>query len=197
MESFREFQAFLFYFSLIEWFAILSSLVYVFLATYGKMSAWFFGALGAFTYAYLSVEKQLYIDSLLQVIYLLFAVYGWFSWSKKGEEELVLVKWPLKNHALAVVVGSLLACLVGYLFDTFTRQFNPYMDAFITVFSLLATYLTAKKVVENWLYWIIINPFCAYLFYSRGLQPTAFLYGLYTLIAVVGYLKWKKEFRRQ
>lgn len=196
MDGFREFQAFLFYFDFVEWFAIFSSLMYVFLATYGKASAWFFGALSAFTYAFFSFEKQLYIDSILQVFYLLLAIYGWVAWSKGGDEELKLTQWQLKTHGLVLVSGSVLVGCVGYLFDSFTRQFNPYVDAFVAVFSVFATYMVTKKIVENWLYWIIIDAVCMYLFYSRGVYPSAGLYGLYTVIALFGYLRWKKEFKR-
>jgi nicotinamide mononucleotide transporter len=84
--------------------------------------------------------------------------------------------------------------LFGYIFDQYSNQANPYLDAFTTIFSLMATFMVAKKVLENWIYWIIIDAFSVYLFASRGLYMTSVLFILYTLIAIFGYFSWKKQF---
>jgi nicotinamide mononucleotide transporter len=79
--------------------------------------------------------------------------------------------------------------------ERFTNQAAPFVDAPITLFSLFATYLVAQKVVENWWYWIVIDVICIPLFYSRGLYVTSFLYVVYTIMAVVALIQWKRNYR--
>ena len=87
--------------------------------------------------------------------------------------------------------------LLGYIFAYFTNQANPFVDAFTSVFSFTATFMVTKKVLENWIYWIIIDAISVYLFYSRELYVTAGLMCLYSLIAVFGLVKWYLIYKRQ
>ena len=87
--------------------------------------------------------------------------------------------------------------LFGYIFDQYSNQANPYLDAFTTIFSLMATFMVAKKVLENWIYWIVIDLLSIQLYAHRDLNLTAVLFALYTVIAVVGYFRWRKAFRLQ
>jgi nicotinamide mononucleotide transporter len=86
---------------------------------------------------------------------------------------------------------------LGYIFDSYTNQENPYTDAFSTVFSLAATFMVTKKVLENWIYWIVIDAVCIYLFASRGLFLTSILFFFYTIIAVFGFVQWRRQFKLQ
>lgn len=179
-----------------EWLAITSSLLYVILVTYKVLAAWIFAALSSLLYIYLCYSNRLYLESILQVFYFGMAIYGWFMWTSDDEtKDVTVIQWPLKYHIYNVLISGSLMLLFGYIFDQYSNQANPYLDAFTTIFSLMATFMVAQKVLENWIYWIIIDAFSVYLFASRGLYMTSVLFILYTLIAIFGYFSWRKQFK--
>jgi nicotinamide mononucleotide transporter len=181
--------------SIWEWFAVASSLLYVILITYKVLAAWIFAALSSVLYIYLCYSNRLYLESILQVFYFGMAIYGWFMWTSDDDtKDVTVIQWPLKYHIYNILISGALMLLFGYIFDQYSNQANPYLDAFTTIFSLMATFMVAKKVLENWIYWIIIDAFSVYLFASRGLYMTSVLFILYTLIAIFGYFSWKKQF---
>jgi len=182
--------------SIWEWFAVASSLLYVILITYKVLAAWIFAALSSLLYIYLCYSNRLYLESILQVFYFGMAIYGWFMWTSDDEtKDVTVIQWPLNYHIYNVLVSGTLMLLFGYIFDQYSNQANPYLDAFTTIFSLMATFMVAQKVLENWIYWIIIDAFSVYLFASRELYMTSVLFILYTLIAIFGYFSWKKQFK--
>lgn len=181
--------------SIWEWLAVASSLLYVILITYKVLAAWIFAALSSVLYIYLCYSNRLYLESILQVFYFGMAIYGWFMWTSDDDtKDVTVIQWPLKYHLYNILISGALMLLFGYIFDQYSNQANPYLDAFTTIFSLMATFMVAKKVLENWIYWIIIDAFSVYLFASRGLYMTSVLFILYTLIAIFGYFSWKKQF---
>jgi nicotinamide mononucleotide transporter len=181
--------------SIWEWLAVVSSLLYVILITYKVLAAWIFAALSSVLYIYLCYSNRLYLESILQVFYFGMAIYGWFMWTSDDDtKDVTVIQWPLKYHIYNILISGALMLLFGYIFDQYSNQANPYLDAFTTIFSLMATFMVAKKVLENWIYWIIIDAFSVYLFASRGLYMTSVLFILYTLIAIFGYFSWKRQF---
>ena len=114
------------------------------------------------------IRDSLYLESVLQLFYVVMAVVGFLLWNKSDSGEII--KWPAKYHVINLSLSTLTALLLGYLFSVFTDQANPYVDASTTVFSLVATFMVTKKVLENWIYWIIIDTVSVYLYFSRDLH---------------------------
>jgi nicotinamide mononucleotide transporter len=184
----------------LEWLAVCTGIAYVVLVMFKHNSAWIFAFISSFIYVYISYISKLYIDSFLQLFYVVMAIYGWISWqfkakSAENDTSFVVVVWPKSYHFLNFLISCPLACLIGYLFSNYTEQANPYTDAFVTVFSLVATYMVVQKVLENWIYWVIIDAGCVYLFASRSLYMTAVLYAIFCLLAINGYWVWHKLYR--
>jgi len=126
------------------------------------------------------------------------AIYGWLKWKQDTiESDSRIVQWKFKYHLINILISGSLTIIVGYIFDKYTSQANPYTDAFSTIFSLVATFMVTKKVLENWIYWIIIDAVCIYLFASRGLYLTSLLFLIYTSIAIIGYIQWRKLIKLQ
>ena len=98
----------------------------------------------------------------------------------------------MQQHIKIISVGLLLSFAVGYLFTTYTETASPYIDALTTVFSVITTYMVVQKKLENWLYWVVIDVIYVFLYYSRGGYLFAILFVLYVIIAISGYLKWRK-----
>ena len=182
--------------SLVEWLAVVSSIVYVILTAKRIIWCWLFAFIGSLLFVYLCYVGQLYIEASLQLFYVAMAVVGWLSWNH-SDQQVTIDKWSSKYHVLNVLICATIAMLIGFLFDQYTQQAYPYVDAFTTVFSLSATYMVTRKILGNWVYWIFIDIFLIYLYAQRDYHLTAVQYVIFTVLAVYGYLAWKKEYKRQ
>ena len=179
--------------SALEWIAVCSSIIYVILAARKLIYCWLFAFISSALYVYICLSANLYLESVLQLFYVVMAVVGFLLWNKSESEEII--KWPAKYHVINLSLSTLTVLLFGYLFSVYTDQANPYVDASTTVFSLVATFMVTKKVLENWIYWIIIDAVSVYLYFSRDLHLTAVLFVIFTVLAIVGYVSWNKTMK--
>lgn len=175
-----------------EWFAVFTSITYVVLAAKQSQWCWLFAFASSITYVWLCYDAQLYLESILQFFYVYMAFHGWFSWNKSSiTNENTIFRWKFKQHFFWLIGLGSIAIVIGFLFATFTQQAYPYVDSVVFVFSLFATFLVTKKVLENWLYWIVIDAASIFLYASRGLESSALLYVFFTGFAIYGYFQWK------
>jgi nicotinamide mononucleotide transporter len=195
MELFEELITGIVHASLWEWIAVACNIAYVVLIAQQKVAGWYFGLLGSAIYIYINVSVQYYIEAQLQIFYVIMAIIGIYFWKKRKDNKTVLriTEWHLKFHLINISLGLLLTMIWGYLFSEYTEQSNPYTDAFTTVFSLTGTYLTTRKIVSSWLYWIIIDLISVYLYFDKALTLSSLLFFAYSVLAVYGYFKWRKE----
>lgn len=180
-----------------EWIAVFSGLIYVVLIARKKITAWFFAAISSSIYVYLCFISDYFLETGLQLFYLFMAFLGWYKWNQKKNEKEFIRRWSLKMHLINIGISVLTTILFAFFFDAFTRQELPYLDAFTTVFSIGATFMVAQRVLENWIYWIVIDIVSIRLYAYKDLNLTALLFLIYTLIAVVGYYKWYKLYKAQ
>ena len=185
--------------TILEYSAIALALVYVILAARENIYCWIAGFLSSAIYVYLTLTANLIGESLISVFYVIMAVYGWWQWKygKRKEDALKIAEWKAVNHIKAVVFGFVLAGVLGKGFEIVFDSAMPYLDAFTTSFSLIATFMVTRKILSNWVYWIVIDAFNIYLYWSRELEPTAGLYAIYTVLAIVGFLSWHKEWKKE
>ena len=120
------------------------------------------------------------------------AFYGYYQWNK-NDSTLQIQQWTITKHLLILLLGALLTFLMGFYFTIYTNAAMPLVDSFTTVFSVFATYMVTKKVLGNWLYWIVIDAVSVYLYFSRDLHLTSLLFIVYTVIAIFGYFSWLKR----
>ena len=200
--------------SLWEWIAVFAGIIYVILAALRNNTCWIFAIISSAIYVFLCFAGKLYIESVLQVFYVIMAFVGWVSWSKNApkmthsnndlldsstssSEKSTVIRWSLNYHLYNIAISGGIAFILGFCFNEFTNQANPYADAFTTVFSLAATFMVVKKVLENWLYWIIIDIVSIFLYHQRGYSLSAVLYFIFTILAVVGFVAWYKKYKTQ
>jgi nicotinamide mononucleotide transporter len=183
--------------SLIEYLAVFSSIIYVVLAAKRMILCWLFAFIGSALFVYLCYVGELYIESMLQLFYVAMAIVGWLNWKKSENDQLEIKKWKVNEHLLNIVISGIVAAVLGYLFDKFTNQANPYVDAFTTCYSLSATFMVTKKVLGNWIYWIVIDMVSIYLYAQRDYHLTAVQYGIFTIIAVFGFIAWWNQYKMQ
>jgi nicotinamide mononucleotide transporter len=189
--------------SIIEWLIFIFALVYVILAAIENVWCWLFGILGSALSVYLCYAGHLFLESGLQIFYVLIGVYGWYEWlygskNKRSREmqtdtQLHIVSFSFLKTGYLILIGCIIWIPFGYIAHRYSTQVYPYLDAFITAFSIVATWMTAKKILQNWVFWCIIDALAILLYGSRGYYLIALLYGIYTILSIIGYLQWKKR----
>lgn len=183
--------------SLIEGIAVFFALAYVILAARESILCWPAAAISVLLYIYICIKAHLLAETALQFFYLFMAFYGWLKWGqRKGHYKRPIIVWPWKWHLTNILAGASATLIVGFVLQNYTSAAIPYLDSFTTVFALSTTFMVARKVLENWIYWIVIDTASIFLYSFRELYLTAVLFLLYTIIAFFGYLAWLKEYRK-
>ena len=178
--------------SVIEVIAVVFSILYVILAAKENIWCWLCASISVSLYIYICFSAKLYLETGLQGFYFIMAIYGYRQWNRP-KKKITISTWSLQSHLIIFIIGIIVSVFLGKLFEIYTDAALPIMDSFTTIFSLFATYMVTKKILENWIYWIVIDIVSVYLYFSRDLQLTAGLFATYTIIAVFGYLSWKKH----
>lgn len=180
---------------LFELIAFLIAFVGVLLTARGHIAGWFFGIIGSAMYVPVFFETRLYAESTLQFVYVLMGIYGWWQWLRMGTQA---DKRPVQQIGKkAVVLLSLFllfgTALLGFCLDEYSNTDVPYFDACMGVSGLLITWMMARKYIENWYCWILVDIVNSGLFIYKHLVLTAFLYIAMALLALYGAKRWKKE----
>jgi len=181
--------------SVIEAIAVLLALAYLVLAAYQNSWCWFAAAISSILYIKICFDAKLFIETGLQFFYLFMAMVGYFQWKKNNpsvQEESLIINLSAKQWVVGILICGIISFLMAFWFQQNTDAKLPWLDAPVTVYSVWATWLVIKKVLQNWLLWIVIDSVAIYIYMQRSLKITALLYALYTLLAVIGYFKWKK-----
>lgn len=144
------------------------------------------GAIGVGLYA----VAHTWAMSVLNGYYVVMAVYGWWSWGRPGEERITMQRWAF--HAVVVPAGLVLAYATAVLLGNYLNGNFPHLDAFVTVFSLIATWMMARKYISNWAYFIVADSVSVYLNWRIGYMGFAALNVMYLVLSVVGLAKWRK-----
>ena len=175
--------------------AVVFAILYLALAIKQNILCWAAWILSSCLYTYVMYSADLYMEALLQIFYVGMGIYGWHQWSNRNssKQELSISTWQPAKHASAVTLIFVLAYVSGLLLEKYTAAALPFLDAFTTWGAIVTTYMVANKVLENWIYWFVIDSISIYLFISRGLYFTAFLFIIYLFMIVVGYRTWQRS----
>ncbi len=180
--------------SYLEIFGFITGILGVWLTIRRNILCFPIGIVNVLIYAYLfqSENVRLYADALLQIIYLILLVYGWMVWnrSKNEKEEIRTVSILLAKKL--VIIGVLSTIALGVFLSHYTNASLPYLDAALTILSLIAQWMIAKKMIENWLLWMVVNIIYIPLYIYKGLTLTSILYLLFLILAINGWYNWKK-----
>lgn len=191
--------------SLWELAAVVLAIAYLLLAMAQSRWCWPAAFFSTMIYVVLFWQSALLMESLLNAYYLAMAVYGWKMWQQRpnvptedglppnATVQTVVKSWSLVSHAKIITGLSILSAVLGYVMANFTHADFAYLDATTTVFALFATWMVTQKVLENWLYWIVIDGASIYLYIQKSFNLTAGLFMLYCVICVFGYLKWREQ----
>ena len=179
--------------SLAEWLAVVLAIAYVLLAARQSAWCWLAALTSTAIYTWLFWQVALPFQSALNLFYMVMAVYGYWQWHHKPGEDKSVQSWPFSWHVLAVFGLTAVAVGLGKLAAT---QFNSeylWLDAAINVFSVATTFMVAHKILQNWIYWFVINTAAVFLYWQSGLILSACLFIGYVGFSVYGYNQWKQE----
>ena len=163
-----------------------------------KQSHWYWltSILMVLLYIYVFYQAKFYADMSFQIYYLIISIYGWYLWQTKrktDESRLTVNKLTKNSLSISIIVSAMLFGIIYLVLKHFTDSPIPIGDAFTTALSITATWLLAKKYIENWIFWIIVDAVSTALYIYKGLYPTAILFTVLTVLAFVGFFKWRKE----
>lgn len=182
-----------------EYVGVVFGMLYLILAMKQSLWCWPAAFISTLVYTILFWQGALLMESALNVYYLLMAIYGYWQWRGNANTEIntkPVVSWSLPTHLVLIVLTSLFSICLGFLLEEYSHAKMAYLDSFTTCFAVVTTYLVTQKVLENWLYWVVIDLASIYLYIEMGYLPTAALFVVYTVLAIQGYRIWHKEHRR-
>ena len=178
---------------------VVLAIAYLLLAVRQSLWCWYAALASTTIYLFLFADARLYMESALQLFYMAMAVYGWVQWRYGGPlgTGRKVGLWSWRAHAMTVVSVLVLTGLSGWLLTRYTSAELPYTDSFTTWASLVATWMVARKLLENWVYWFVIDAVNIYLYLSRELYLTALLFAAYLVIIIFGFIAWRRDWRGQ
>ncbi|WP_226702195.1 nicotinamide riboside transporter PnuC [Microbulbifer elongatus] len=179
--------------------AVVLALTYLLLAMRENILCWYAAFASTAIYLFLFWDVSLLMESALQIFYLVIAVYGWWQWRHRNQdgETLHIHRWPAAMHIFAITGVGVLTLVFGYMLNNYTSAALPYLDSFTTWGAVVTTYMVTRKVLENWLYWIVIDGAAIYLYIDRGMYLTALLFVLYVILVIIGFFQWYTLYQNQ
>ena len=182
---------------ILESVAVVLAIAYLLLAARENILCWYCAFASSAIFVVIFWDVSLLMESLLNVFYVAMAVVGWYAWRYGGQAHMGVHIRTLKpwQHGVIAVTLLLAAGINGWFMASYTSAVWPYLDAFTTWASVLTTFLVVWKVLENWLYWLVIDSISIFLYMDRELYLTALLFAAYLVIVIFGFLHWRRLYR--
>lgn len=181
----------------LEAIAVVLAVLYLFLAIRENIWCWLCAGISTAIYVYLFLNARLYMESALNVFYFAMAIYGWHVWyhGRSDDHKLPVSVWRPTTHGYAIAAIIVASLISGYLLSRYTDAAYPYIDSMTTWAAIWATFLVARKVLENWWYWLVIDLASILIYWSRDLQLTALLFIVYVIMIPFGLISWTRSWR--
>jgi nicotinamide mononucleotide transporter len=179
--------------SWVEIIAAALAVVYLVLAIRQQISCWVAAFISSCLYVWVLFGARLYMESALNAFYAAMAIYGFWQWQQgRGGAALDVCRWPIARHAAGFLGVIALSVFSSYFLKRFTPAAWPLVDSMVTWSSVFATFLVARKVYENWYWWLVIDSASLCLYFTRHLYLTMLLFGLYLVLIVIGMRQWRR-----
>jgi len=180
---------------LLEILGVILAVAYLLLAAKENIWCWLCAFISSAIYVYLFWQVGLLMESMLNVFYISMALAGWLQWRYGGDKHEGLSIKTLRawQHGLILLLILLLAWLNGWYMQNYTAAAWPYVDSFTTWASILTTFMVIYKILENLIYWFVIDALSIYLYLDRGLYLTVLLFLIYLVIVIFGFISWRNR----
>ena len=178
-----------------EVLAVITGIISVYLSTRENIWSWPTALVNVALYFVVFYETKLYADMGLQAVYFALSLYGWYEWLYGGENRTALhvSRTPRSLGVRLAVIGIACAAMLGTLLARFTDAALPYIDSATTSTSLVAQWMMTRKILENWAVWVAVDVVYIAMFIFKRLYLTAGLYAVFLVLAVMGYVQWKRS----
>ena len=185
----------------LEIIGTLIGLLYLWLEYHASIFLWITGIIMPAVYIVVYYKAGLYADFGINIYYLIAAIYGWLVWSRgnpqNAKADLPIAHAPFKIYMPCLIIFLTAFVLIAWILINFTNSNVPWLDSFTTSLSFIAMWMLAKKYVEQWILWISVDAVSCGLYVYKELYFTSVLYGLYSIIAIFGYIKWLKSIHNE
>ncbi len=174
----------------------LLGLLYLWLEYKANIWLWIVGAIMPMVHGVLYLNSGIYADAAMQLYYVVAGIYGlcvWLRGAKRAEKVVHIQYTPTKWIIPLVVVYAVLHVAMYYLLSEFTDSRVPFFDSMSTALSIVAMWMLSRKLVEQWLVWLVVDMISVGLYLYKGIPITAMLYTLYCALAIAGYIRWRKQ----
>ncbi|MCB1646313.1 MAG: nicotinamide mononucleotide transporter [Pseudomonadales bacterium] len=184
-----------------ELIAVVLAVIYLLLVVRENILCWYAAFISTAIFLWIFWDVHYYMEAALQVFYLVMAVYGYFQWRQAApandEHGLSISTRPWRWHLRCIAAVLLVSVGSGYLLTWYTDARLPFLDSLTTWASVVTTWMVARKILENWLYWLVIDSVSIYLYLDRALYFTALLFTIYIIIIGFGWRTWYRQYTRQ
>lgn len=184
----------------IEILGVITGIIYLWLEYRASIYLWIAGIVMPAIYIFIYYDAGLYADFGINIYYLVIALYGWLAWktgftifgSKGPAKELRISHTPRNVWMKILLAYATAQIFITWLLISYTDSTVPYADSFTTALSIVGMWMLARKYIEQWWVWCVVDVASSALYICKGLYLTAILYAVYAIIAIFGYLKWKE-----
>ena len=178
----------------VEITAAVLAVVYLLLAIRQQLACWAAAFVSSCLYIWVMFGARLYMESALNLFYAAMAIYGYVQWTRDpGGRQLEVSRWSVSRNAVGLLAVVAMSMVSSYFLRRFTPAAWPFVDSMTAWASVFATFLVARKVYENWHWWLVIDSVSLWLCFMRGLYLTLLLYGLYLMMIVIGMREWRRS----
>lgn len=181
--------------TVLEILGFITGAICVYLNTRQNVLGWFFGIINAVLYGAVFWQVRLYADTGLQGYYFLTSIYGWWMWKFGGQNHdgVRVTRTPAKLYPVFGVIFIAVTLSWGFLLSKFTNASLTYADSALTIASLIGQWMLARKYLENWIIWIVADAAYVVMYFYKDLHLTAILYAVFLILAVIGYVQWRRD----
>jgi nicotinamide mononucleotide transporter len=186
------------YIKIFEWLATITGFLYIYYTIREDIRLWIYGIISSALFVWVFFKSSIYANSLLYIYYVIIGFYGWYTWSRSEKETDKEAKLTIHNSSIKKLIGYISVSVISaipvyFILRKYSDSDAPLIDAVLTTGGMVATWMLTQKLIEQWIFWIIIDLVWCGLMIYKGMYPTLLLFIAYTILAFKGYFEWKKE----
>lgn len=186
------------YLKILEWLATITGFLYIYYTIRENTKLWIYGIISSALFAWVFFKTSIYANSFLYIYYVIIGFYGWYAWSRSEKEtdkdsKLTIQRSSLKKLVAYIATSVIFALPVYFILKRFSDSDAPLIDSVLTTGGMVATWMLTQKLIEQWIFWIVIDMIWCGLMIYKGMYPSLLLFLAYTILAFKGYFEWKKE----
>jgi nicotinamide mononucleotide transporter len=184
----------------IELLAVITGLLYLVYAIREKPVLWLFGIISSALYVWVFYHSGIYAYTLLYIYYVIIGFYGWYNWLKPAKktngEKALPIRYATRRELLIYLLIIVVTAIPVFIaLKKFSDSDMALVDAILAASGMVATWMLTQKLIDQWLFWIIIDVVTVAVMIYKGLNPSALLFVAYSLLALNGYFQWRKEYK--